>query len=268
MSVNKVSEAYYTAAQARNKLGLTEPAFQGWVRDQKVRKIILPGRKQGVYARTEIDLLATSIDMAVLTAKRSDPEFKKATLESLEDEFRLAELTFGEKTAQFHKYRIDLLKRCPDMSYYLYDGQYLVASMNIVPMAHEAIVRFKDGERGWLLGEYVETYTPEKPLECIVIDMMTTPLVPANRRREYAVRLLLGVTNVLTQWGQQGIEIASIHACGGTLDGRRILETAHFKYLGEPRINRHVYELIIAESNLKALEPYKEALATYKQAHR
>ncbi len=267
MSLNKISDAYYTAAQARKKLGLTEPAFQGWVRDQKVRKVILPGRKQGVYTKTEIDLLTTSIDMAVLTAKRSDLEFKQATLESLENEFRLAELTFGEKTAQFHKYRIDLLKRCPEMSHYLYDGQYLVASINLVPLAHEAIVRFKDGERGWLLGEYVETYTPGRPLECIIIDMMTTPLVPVNRRREYAVRLLLEVTGMLAQWGQRGIEITSIHACGGTLDGRRILETAQFKYLGEPRLNRHIYELIIADSNLKALEPYKEALAAYNQPH-
>lgn len=267
MSLDKISEAYYTAGEARHVLGLTEAAFQGWVRDKKVTKVILPGRKQGAYLKREINMLAASIDAAILAVKEPVVELKKATLETQSDEFKLAELNFGERTLQFHPYRVELLKRNPDMSYYLYDGRFIVASINIVPMSHEGIELFRQGERGWLMGEYVRPYEAGSPLELVIIDFMTTPLAPAPRRNGYALRLMLKMADQFQIWGSQGIEVSRILACGGTPDGRRILETAQFTYLGEQKPNRHVYELVVEESHLKVLDPYKEALAEYKQMH-
>lgn len=267
MSFRRISEGYYTAAEARVKLGLTEAAFQGWVKAKKVNKVLLPGKKQGMYLKHEIDQLAISIDAASLTV-RYPLRFEKATLETQVEEFKLATLNFGEGTNRFNEKRIELLKKNPDMSYYLWDGNFLVASINIVPLTHEAILRFKDGERGWLLGDYVEQYQPGHPLELIVIDCMTTPLAPENRRKQYAQRLFSELAgNVFVDWAQQGIEIESIHACGGTPDGRSILEHAHFTYLGEPRTNRHIYELNLAESDWKLLIPYRLALAEYRQRY-
>src|SRR6266571_2830720 len=187
MSLDKISEAYYTAGEARHVLGLTEAAFQGWVRDKKVGKVILPGRRQGVYLKREINMLAASIDAAILAVKEPVVELRKATLETQADEFKLAELNFGDRTLQFHPYRVELLKKNPDMSYYLYDGKFIVASINIVPMAHEGIELFRQGERGWLMGEYVRPYEAGSPLELVIIDFMTTPLAPAPRRNGYAL---------------------------------------------------------------------------------
>lgn len=267
MSLGKLSDVYYTASQARRKLGLTEDAFQGWIKAKKINKVLLPNRKQGVFSRHEIDMIVAGIDTAYLMAK-TPLRFEKATLETQEGEFKLAELVFGERTRQFDDKRIDLLKRNPNMSYYVYDANFMVASMNIVPMQHEAILKFKEGERGWLMGEYVEQYKPGKPLELIIIDCMTTPSVPLNRRRMYAQRLFFGVMEVFAEMAKQGIEIKSIHACGGTPDGREILERAKFAYLGEPRPNRHIYELDIASSDLPLLNPYKEAHAKYLKTHK
>ena len=267
MSLDKISEAYYTAGEAGQVLGLTEAAFQGWVRDKKVNKVILPGRKQGVYLKREVNMLAASIDAAILAVKEPMVELRKATLETQADEFKLAELNFGERTLQFHPYRVELLKKNPDMSYYLYDGKFIVASIDIVPMSHEGIELFRQGERGWLMSEYVRPYAAGSPLELVIIDFMTTPLAPAPRRNGYALRLMLRMVDQFRIWASQGIEIYRILACGGTPDGRRILETAQFTYLGEPRPNRHMYELELAESHLKVLDPYKEALAEFKRTH-
>src|SRR6266566_8830617 len=44
MSLDRLSEQYYTAAEARHVLGLTEHSFQAWVRAGKITKVILPGR--------------------------------------------------------------------------------------------------------------------------------------------------------------------------------------------------------------------------------
>jgi len=264
MSLDRISEVYYTAAEARGRLGLTEAAFQAWVKAKKVNKIILPGKKQGMYSKREIDMLVASIDAATLL-ERLPLHFEKATLGTQSDEFKLAVLNFGEGTQRFNEKRIELLKKNPDMSYYLYDGRFMVASINFVPLSHDAILMFKQGERGWLLGDYIEQFAPGHPLECIIIDFMTTPLVPENRRKLYAQRLLLGLGSVFVEWAKQVVEIASIYACGGTPYGRQILENAKFTYLGEPRTNRHIYELDIAKSSLKVLEPYKEILEQHRK---
>ncbi len=265
MSFQQLPEVFYDNKTAREKLGMTRDTFNHYVKTGAITPTKIIG-KYRYFAKSEIDLLARSIQTAILTAKSPHIQFKKATLDQQEEELKLAELTFGERTKAFHQYRRQLLEINPDMSYYLYDGKHMTASINIVPLSHEGILKFKEGERGWLMGDYIEQLKPGK-VELIIIDMMTTPLAPANRRKVYAVRLLLGLEAVLIDWAHQGIEIVSIHACGGTPDGREILENAHFVYLGEPRPNRHIYELEIATSGLHILEPYREALQAYKEKH-
>lgn len=264
----KLAGAYYTAAEARSVLGLRQDEFHNWVRADKIRKVMLPGRKQGVYSKREVDMLAAKIESAVLAVLREDGlRFRKATLEEQEKEFRLAVLNFGEGTTRFHDKRRELLEKNPDMSYYLYDNDSMVGSINVVPIDHEGIAQFKQGERGWLLGDHVVQYEPGKPLELIIIDLITSPLVPSNMRTQYALHLFFGMANVLENWGKQGVQIANIYACGGTSQGRRLLETAGFTYLGEPKPGRHMYELDVMASKLHILEPYKNALADwYRQS--
>lgn len=218
--------------------------------------------------KRENELLAISIASAMLSVQTSDTQFKKATIEDQEKELELAVLTFGKKAKAFHDNRRKFLKINPDMSYYLYDREHLVASINMLPLKHEGIVKFREGVRGWLLGEYIEQYIPGKPLEIIIIDMMTTPLVPPDRRTQYAMHLFFGLIKKLVEWGKQGIEIERVLANGGTLEGRRLLETAGFAKLGEKAENRIIYELEIATSDLNMLTPYKNALDEQKTTQR
>jgi hypothetical protein len=177
----------------------------------------------------------------------------------------LAVLNFGEPTKRFHEYRRQLLTINPDISYYVYDHEHMVASVDIVPLEHEGILKFKEGERGWLLGAYVKQFVPGEPLEIIIIDMLTTTLVPMDKRNRDAMHLLFGMTNVLEEWGKRGIDIAKVYANGGSVYGRRLLETAGFTKLGERENNRVIYELDIMTSDLQMLKPYNEAFAAYKR---
>ncbi len=267
MSLDRLSDLYYTGEEARKRLGMTRDAFNHYVRTGVIKKVTIIG-KHGHYIKREIDMMAQSIDAAMLAAQASEIQFKKATLKDQEKEFELAVLNFGEQTKRFHEYRRQLLTINPDISYYIYDHEHMVASIDIVPLAHEGIVKFMEGERGWLLGEYVKQFVPGEPLEVIIIDMLTTTLVPMDKRNRYAMRLLLGMTDVLEAWGKQGVEIVKLHANGGSVYGRRLLETAGFTKLGERENNRVIYELDMISSDLQMLRPYKEALAEYKTKHR
>jgi hypothetical protein len=264
-NLEKLSDLYYTAIEARKKLGMTRDAFNHYVKTGAIQKTKIVG-KHGHFAKRDIDALAMNIAAAMLAAQAPEVTFKKATLDDQENEFDLAVLNFGEQTKRFNVYRHDLLLANPEMSYYAYDRDRLVASINVTPLQHTGILKFKDGERGWLLGEYVERFVPDKPLEVIIIDFMTTPLAPANRRTQYAMHLFFGLSRLLEEWGKQGIIIESIYACGGTPQGRHLLETAGFSKIGEFGA-RHIYEVQVEHANLNLLSAYKAQLTEYLAAN-
>jgi hypothetical protein len=154
----------------------------------------------------------------------------------------------------------------PSISHHLYDNDHLVASIDIVPLTHDAILEFKnEGKRGWTFStDCIEQFAPGKPLECIIIDMLTTTLVPYQQREKYAALLLRQLARkTLKSWGGQGVEITHVYSAGGTTQGKQILEDLGFTFLGKHN-GRAIYELVVAQANIRLLKPYKEALAEWK----
>jgi hypothetical protein len=262
MVLDRLSEETYSAEQARIRLGMTKDAFQHYVATGLIKRIKMVGR-YGRYAKKDIDAMAIAIESSLLSIQVRDLHFMQSTIESLEEEMKLAVLVFGEDTRKFDQHRLAFFEKNPAMFYHLYDRDQLVASIDIVPIRHECISRFIDGERGWLMQDCIDDFVPGKLHDFIIIDMLTNPLVPQNRRTYYAGRLFIGLSKVLEQWGSQGIEIASLHSNGGTLEGRRLLETAGFTKVAEHG-RRLIYELFVEQSNLHMFRGYKQALAQWE----
>jgi len=193
--------------------------------------------------------------------------FRKATVRDVEMENYLAYLNYwpGGTNPEIRAARRAFLTYNPDSTYHLYDRGNLVASINIVPLKEDAIEEFKQGKRGWLFGpNQIEQFKPGQPLQCIIIDFLSAPVPSATHRTTYAMQLLMNLALLLKEWGEKGIEITSIHACGSTDPGRSILRTAEFRELGEPVPGRVIFELDVQSSPLRLLQPYKEALARWK----
>lgn len=261
----QLAKYYYTTAQARKVLGLDEEAFQYWVRKGRVTKVKLPGRVQGVYSRREVDKLANKVETTILTEYPEETEFRKATINDLEQEAQLAHLVFGEKAEAFNE-RKAFLERNPDIDYHVYDDDKLVAYIDIVPLKHNAIEDFMNARIGaWSINpEDILEFVPEKPLECLIIDMVTTPTVPPRKRSAYGSRLLSGLIDTLSEMGRHGIDISKLYAASETPAGIRILKNAGFQVTGEHRRGRFSFELDISNSDEKVLRPYKEVLAEWK----
>ncbi|MBA2395833.1 MAG: hypothetical protein H0V70_24155 [Ktedonobacteraceae bacterium] len=213
------------------------------------------------------ELLELWIPKAEPTKPNEDLVFRKATLGDLEAEKYLAYLCFGPRANDTMPMRQAFLEYNPDMFYHLYDRTNLAAAINIVPLKAEAIDEFKKGKRGWLFDlSEIEQFSPG-PHHFIIIDFMTAPIENAERRRLYATQLLMHLAFQLKEFGDQGVEILSIHASGGTEAGRRILHSAGFKELGEPVPGRVIFELDVQSSSLKLLQPYKKAFAEWRREH-
>lgn len=206
----------------------------------------------------------------ITTTLEEGLQFRRATPKDMEMENYLAYLNYwpGGTAPAIRAARQALPKYNPESCYHLYDRGNLVASINFLPVSEQAIEEFKQGKRGWLfVPDQVEQFIPGRPLHCIIIDFLSLPIAPPKRRSAYAMQLLLNLAVLLKEWGSQGIDIATIHACGSTDLGRSILRNAHFRELGEPVSGRVMFELDIQSSDLKPLQPYKQALAAWKAKH-
>ena len=265
MKLGKLAEFYYTAAEARKKLGVDESTFQYWGREERINRIYLPGRKQPVYSRGEIDDLANEIEAAVIVEKAKEAEFRKATVKDLEEENQLAQLVFGRAANEMP--RKVYLEHNPEGDYHLYDQGKLVAYVTIFPLKKEAITAFMKGEmRGWQIDpDDIEQLVPGKSIELLLMDMVTTPTVPPQKRKEYGRLIIVNLLKILQSWGAKGIEITKFHAIAGTSNGQHILESAKFTQ-GEKRgTGRIAYELDVDNSDTRWLRGYKQALEEWKQ---
>ena len=270
MSLDRVSEAYYTAREARAVLGLNEHTFQTWVKTGKVTRTKLPGMGQGVYLKREIDRKARLIESAMFLDISKDLDFKPATLPEVDDEIHLAHLIYGKRVLkpEAQRARRQLVESNPESTWHLYDRDMLAASLNIVPLDHEAIEEFKQGKRGWLFvgTPHIKQFAPGEPLEIIVIDFMTSPAVPPEKRNFYGQVLLRELANTtLRTWGARGVEISKVYACGSTDSGRRLLRNRWFTELGEPAPGRVIFELPdVLHSDFHLLAPYQEAFNSHR----
>ncbi len=263
---DKIKALYYTAAEARKILDLTDDRFQYWVRVGRIEKVRLPGRKQYLYPRRQVDHLAKKIEAAILAEEQEGLEYRKASLKNLEGEYQLSYLLFG-KGAHTVEVRENFMKRNPDIDYHLYDQDELVAFINVIPFQHETIVQFITGQkRGRELDpNTIEVFAPNKPLECIIMEMATTPTVPPGRRSIYGEQLLLGFSETLREWGEQGVILTKLYATSSTQSGIRILKTANFQEIADLGKGRLAFELDTSTSNAKILKGYKEALGQWKK---
>jgi hypothetical protein len=111
----------------------------------------------------------------------------------------------------------------------------------------------------------IEQFEPDKPLECIIIDLATTPTVTPSRRGTYAQILLENFYQTLKEWGEKGIEITKVYAASNTPQGIRIIQHAGFQTIKEVGPGRYTFELDITKDSHKVLAGYKEALQRWKE---
>jgi hypothetical protein len=263
----QVAATYYTAQEAQRRLGMTRDMFNHHVKQGSIKKHILVG-SHGYYLKAEIDALAEKIEFALLTAEIQVLEYRFATSNDLEALNRMAYLNFGEfsRSPERMAARKRFLEANPNSTVVLTNYGALVASVDLVPLKHEAILEFREGKRGWVFpNEMIEQFEPGHRLECIIIDMMTTTNAPITKREYYASVLLRRFsTQTLVEWGSRGIDITTIDACGGFEQGKRILQSAGFISLGVKNNTREIYHLDIDQSELKPLQQYKKTLAIWK----
>jgi len=97
MMVAERMKNFYTASEARRRLGLNENSFYYLVRKGKIKKVTPPGKSQGLYPRREIDDLAAELKALIEYHERETSVFELATEDDLQEEYNIDMALFGSR---------------------------------------------------------------------------------------------------------------------------------------------------------------------------
>jgi hypothetical protein len=259
---------HYTAKEAQERLGIDEWKFHYLVKTGRIKKVIPPGRKTGVYPKSEIDEMALEMLAFITYDERQGVQFMKAkTEEDIQEEFSLATLMFGSHVHDIPT-REAWLSKNPDTDFIVRDNGKLVAFINVLPVKHETIMRFMEGEiRGWdIPADDVLPYLPGQEYECIIMGMATAPDVEMSKRSQYGRRLIAGFLRFAKELAEKNITIRKFYATSVTPTGIAIMEHAGFEKIGQ--INkRYAFMLDTVLSDAWIAKEYRQILEDAKNHH-
>ena len=95
MAVKLNSKEFYTAAQTKEILGITDGMLYNYVDNGALERIYPPGKKQGVYRRSQVHELARELKVFVATKKKIHSTFARATKEDAHDCAKISDAIFG-----------------------------------------------------------------------------------------------------------------------------------------------------------------------------
>jgi len=254
-------EHYYTAREARQRLGMQVGTFYYLINAGKIKKLTPPGKKQGYYSKHQIERLARARRKCTTGEEKPEITFMKATLDDLHEEYELATLMLnGSAGYSIPTYEAWLGKNSAT-NFIVRDRGRLVAFMHVLPVQQETIKRWLNGEiREWEIStKDVLLYAPGISVECIITSMVTASDVDKRDRRQYGMRLIRGFLNFLQDLAKQDIAITKFYAMSATPEGSAILRQGKFAERGQVG-KRVAFELNPFTSDTRMAKVYRAAL--------
>jgi len=256
-------DKYYTAAQVKQILGITDSTLYTYVNRGELQRIVPPHRKQGVYLKSEVDDMAREMQAFFVTKTTISSVFSKATIEDMPESVTLSAAIFGGLNIIPSEKRIAWLERNPDIDYVLrHDGQ-MMGYATIVPLKLEKIDKILREEElsKDMKPEEIEQFIPGKPLHLYIMAMGVRPGISKLEKRTYGSRLLSGLTKVIIEMGKSGIIIETLVARSDTPDGINLLRHMGFTEIPSEIPGTRNFVIEVERSGIPAIIEYKKALA-------
>ncbi|HEU5376120.1 MAG TPA: MerR family transcriptional regulator [Ktedonobacteraceae bacterium] len=258
----------YTAKEAREKLGVTDDKFQYMVRTGLIKKVILPGRKYGMYPQAEVNRLAAAINATLEQYTKDTSIFEQATQADLPEIIAMCSKNMPRVTP-IEKQR-GWLKRNPESFYTLRENGEVVAYACIFPVNFTWLKRvLKDEIRmGDVPIEEIYPFTPDKSLDLYIRDLIVDQTVGKEAAAHHAQRLLSELAHVITQLGKRGTNIRAIYALATSPQGNQLARKLGFRAMTEldnPTEGYMPYELIVDKSDSPLINEYKAELQHHEK---
>lgn len=270
MARKKPSDKYYTAAEVKQKLGISDSTLYNYVYKGELQRIVPPHRKQGVYLRSEVDEIARELEAFFASRHIITSIFTKATKEDMPECVALSAAIFGGLNIIPLEKRIAWLEKNPDIDYVLWHDKQMMGYATIVPLSKRKIEKILKEEEFSkdITPEEIEEFKPGKPLHVYIMAMGVRPGVSKLEKRTYGARLVSGLTKAMIEIGKKGINIETIVARSDTPDGINLLRRMGFTEIPSEVPGTRNFEIDVIKSGIPAIMEYKQALEEWERTHK
>src|SRR5215472_15895501 len=130
----KEVDNYYTVAQARKVLGVNNDTLYSYVENGALKRIIPPGKKQGLYRRHEVDQLARELQ-AFIAQRRTMPTqcARVTTREEMSACMEMSQALFGVGIGILDECT-QLLENTPYVCYALKANDQIIGFTGLMPL--------------------------------------------------------------------------------------------------------------------------------------
>ncbi len=251
-----MSEQYYTASEAQQKLGLSKAMFFRKVKQGFIRKIVPPGMKQGVYPRRDIDALALS--MQVLFAQQEGITFSRSTIADQIEELEIGARIFGKSFITPLQERIAFQQKSEFTFHSLKVQERVVGYISMFNLADNLLDQLLVGEK-IERDITVEDVTPFRRLEpfTLYIDVLVVdPNLPAHLQRLYGGILVSRFIDLLLNLYSNGYLIQHIYTVTISEEGEKLARRLGFEKLeGKSLIpTRTAYKVAFDQEHIHRLK--------------
>lgn len=260
----KESKDYYTAAQVKEILGITDGMLYNYVDNGALQRIIPPGKKQGVYRRDQVNRLARDLKIFIVTRESQPSTFTRITTrEEVLETTKISDAIFGG--------HIDIdrqlawLKRNPDIGYVVKNEGKVVGYAIILPLKPEKIEKLLQEEEHTinLNPEELQVFEPGVPVHLYGGAIGVLPGINLAEKRAYGARLVGGLIDALIDLGKRGIIFESFTGRSTKPDGIKLLRNLGFTQI--PSITeKKNFVLNVEMSGAREVMQYKLALKEYE----
>src|SRR6266487_254761 len=270
----KIEKDYYTAKQVKEKLGITPNQLYGYVRNGTLQHIYPPGKRQGIYLRSEVDQLAEDLQLFQVVGQKPstkediDAVFSLAQPDDMEGIDDLAVRLFGKRSIGADRRRSWLAKE-PRGNYVMKhkaDGR-VVAYFYIQPFTHETIENYLHQRiRGWqITKDHIIPFVPGEPRECFIGAIGTDPDIEDDLRSAYVAMLLRGIRQDLQRLAGEGVTISKLYTASSNFEGTYMCLHLGMELWEPPAQKRLTFVLDVKKSKSFLLQLYKKSLAEWQK---
>jgi len=259
----KPPKDYLTAGEVKKLLGITDGMLYNFVENKALERVIPPGRKQGVYRRSQVEQLARDLKVFLSTRNEETTTFSKASREDIPILIEIGTTTYPgiQQGMASLETRLSWLKKNPDIYYVVRKDNETVGYTAIIPMKPEKIRKILANEEFMkdVKPEEIEEFKPGSPLHVYLATMRTKLGISKNEKRAYGVRLTGGLITTLIEMIDNGINIDTLYARSETVDGIRLLKHLGFTEISQTKDYKN-FALKLNNGGMQTLEKYKQAI--------
>jgi hypothetical protein len=250
-----MTEKYYTSSEAQKRLGLSRAVFLRKVKQGFIRRIVLPGMKQGVYSKRDIDALAHSMQVAF--EQIQDISFGPSTIADQLEEMKLGIRSFGRDFITPLEDRIAFQQKNEFTFHSLKAHGHVVGYFSIFHLCPSFLEQLLVGskvERDITVPD-VLPFPRLDPFSVYIDVLAVDPLLPHHQRILYAGLLISHMFHLLASLRQNGYFIEKVYTITTSKETDALTERVGFRKLNHKSLSpgRIAWELTLNEDSINQL---------------